>query len=136
MSQLRHHLATALAVLFAVPPQPGGYDPGRYPSSLAGGWRYFREQILPTWLPVGHWLDRPVTPAAVLRRAAAWRTVSWIAAIVLVAGVSLGGRLIPALAAGVLLLAIGERGECLGWITGYTHHRRHPHLDEEEDDLP
>jgi hypothetical protein len=134
VTRIRDLITTGLAVLFSVPPQPGGYDPARYPRSLIGGWRFVREQILPTWLPVGHWLDRPVTPAAVLRRAAAWRTVSWLAAIALLAGVSLGGRLIPAMAAGVLLLAIGERGECLGWITGYTHHLRHPHLEEE--DLP
>jgi hypothetical protein len=128
LGRIRDLILTALAVLFSVPPQPGGgYKVARYPRTAAGCWRYVREQILPTYLPVDHWLDAPVTAAAVLRRAAHWRTVSWIAALVLLAGVSAGGRLIPALATGVLLLAIGERGECLGWINGYTHHARHPH---------
>src|SRR5690349_13890956 len=126
MTRVRDLILTAAAVLFSVPPQPGGYDAGRYPRTPAGGWRFFREQILPTWLPIGHWLDAPVTPAAVLRRAAHWRTVSWLAALVMLAGISAGGRLLPALAAGVLLLAIGERGECLGWINGYAHHAHHP----------
>lgn len=129
LSRVRELILTAAAVVFSVPPQTGGYDATRYPGTPAGGWRFFREQILPTWLPIGHWLDAPVTPAAVLRRAAHWRTVSWIAALLMLAGVNAGGRLIPALAAGVLLLAIGERGECLGWITGYTHHARDPHPD-------
>lgn len=126
LSRVREQILTAVAVLFSVPPQPGGYDATRYPRTPAGGWRFFREQILPTYLPIGHWLDQEVTPAAVLRRAAHWRTVSWVAALVMLAGVSAGGRILPALAAGVLLLAIGERGECLGWITGYAHHARHP----------
>jgi hypothetical protein len=123
--RIRENLAAAIAVVFAVPARPGASrEPWRYRRTLAGGWRFLREQILPTYLPGGHWLDQDVTPERVLRRAAHWRTVSWIAAIVMLAGVSLGGLFIPAIACGVLLLAIGERGECLGWITGYTHQAR------------
>lgn len=127
MNKLRAAITTTLAVLFAVPPQRGGYDATRYPRTWNGAWRYWREQILPTYLPVGHWLDQEVTPAAVLRRAAHWRTVSWISAVIMLVGLVLDARLIPALAAGVLLLAIGERSECLGWISGYVHHSRQSH---------
>lgn len=97
--QLLEHAATAVAAVFAVPPPAGRKDP--------------------------HAVS--VTPEVVLRRAAQWRVVTVIAAVVLIAGVLAGGRLVPALAAGTLLLAIGERGECLGWISGYMYRDQDPH---------
>jgi hypothetical protein len=96
---LLEYTAAAAAAVFAVPPPTGRQHP----------------------------LDVAVTPEMVLRRAAQWRVVTVIAAVVLIAGVLAGGRLVPALAAGTLLLAVGERGECLGWISGYTYRDQDPH---------
>ena len=42
-------------------PRPAGHDPDRYPRTLRGGWRYWREQAAPA--DVAAWAAHPQPPS-------------------------------------------------------------------------